>query len=263
MKGIISCYSTTGNTRLVADRIAKALTAKGVNTSVQNPVITPAIGNLEEYDIVGFGTPTMAWKPALGFYACLGLVPTLTKKIPAFVFCTSAGQPVNTLHTMAEMLAKKNFLVLDGLEVLGENNWPLARQFGEMAMEPVGKPDESDLSTTAPFAKNLVQRLKAKDLSPKTFKFITTSLHFIGHRTGPMHLRVSMGKKKVDRNKCNQCAACARACAVRAISLNPYPVFSNRCMGCCACFNLCPTEAISPTLAGGRGRYRGPALLKT
>ena len=65
---------------------------------------------------------------------------------------------------------------------------------------------------------------------------------------------------KVDPDKCNQCAVCARACAVRAISLNPYPVFSSRCMGCCACFNLCPTEAITTSLAGGRGRYRGPAL---
>ena len=260
MKGLISCYSTTGNTRLVADRIADALTAEGVDTVVKNPVTTPDLGDLEAYDIVGFGTPTMAWKPSLGFYACLGLVPTMNRKIPAFVFCTSAGQPVNTLYTMAEMLSKKNFLVLDGLEVLAENNWPVSRQFGGLALEPKGKPDESDLAATFSFASGLVQRLKSKDLSPKIFDFITSPLHYIGHRTGPMHLRVSMGKKKVDRNKCNQCATCARACAVRAISLKPYPVFSNRCMGCSACYNLCPTDAITTSLSGGRGRYRGPAL---
>ncbi len=263
MKGIISCYSTTGNTRLVADRIAKALTAKGVDTFVQNPVTTPSFGDLQEYDIVGFGTPTMAWKPALGFYSCLGLLPSQTRRIPAFVFCTSAGQPVNTLYTMAEMLAKKNFIVLDGLDVLAENNWPVARQFGGMALDPVGKPEESDLAATTPFAEGLAQQLKSKSLSPKVFDFITSPLHFIGHQTGPMQLRVSMGKKKVDRNKCNQCAICARACAVRAISLNPYPVFSRRCMGCCACFNLCPTGAITTSLAGSRGRYKGPALLTT
>ena len=263
MKGIILCYSTTGNTRLVADRIANALTDEGVDTSVRNPVMTPAVDDLEQYDIVGFGTPTMAWKPALGFYACVGLLPTLTQRVPAFVFCTSAGQPVNTLHTMAQMLAKKKFLVLDGLEVLAENNWAVARQFGGMALDPVGKPDESDLAATTPFAKGLVQRLNSTDRSPKIFDFINTPLHFIGHRTGPMQLRVSMGKKKVDRDKCNQCAACARACAVRAISLKPYPVFSNRCMGCFACFNLCPTDAITTTVTGGRGRYRGPALLTT
>ncbi len=263
MKGIISCYSTTGNTRLVADRIANTLSAEGVDTIVQDPVKTPALGDLQEYDIVGFGTPTMAWKPALGFYSCFGLLPTLPRRIPAFVFCTSAGQPVNTLYTMAEMLTEKNFLVLDGLEVLGENNWPVARQFGGAALEPFGKPEESDLEATTPFAKGLVQRLKSKDLSPKVFDFITSPLHFIGHRTGPMQLRVSMGKKKVDRSLCNQCAACARACAVRAISLKPYPVFSNRCMGCCACYNLCPTGAITTSLSGGRGRYRGPALLTT
>ena len=260
MRGIISCYSTTGNTRLVADRIADTLTAEGVDTSVHNPVITPAIDGLEEYDIVGFGTPTMAWKPSLGFYACLGLIPTLSRKIPAFVFCTSAGQPVNTLRTMAEMLTKKNFLVLDGLEVLAENNWPVSRQFGGMMLEPRGKPDESDLAAITPFAKGLVQRLKAKDFTPKIFDFITSPLHYIGHKTGPRQLRISMGKKKVDRNKCSQCAICARACAVRAISLNPYPVFSKRCMGCCACYNLCPTDAITTSLSGGRGRYRGPAV---
>ncbi len=263
MKGLISCYSTTGNTRLVADRIAYALTAEGVDTVVQNPVTKPVIDNIEEYDIVGFGTPTMAWKPALGFYSCLGLLPTLSKRIPAFVFCTSAGQPVNTLHTMAVMLAEKKFLVVDGLEVLAENNWAVARQMGGAALEPKGKPDESDLAAAEPFAKGLVERLNAQDLSPKIFDYINSPLHFLGHRTGPMQLRVSMGKKKVDRKKCNQCAICARACAVRAISLKPYPVFSKRCMGCFACFNLCPTDAITTTLAGGRGRYRGPALLTT
>ena len=120
----------------------------------------------------------------------------------------------------------------------------------------------SELAATEPFAKGLVERLKVQDLSPKIFDYIHTPLHLLEHNTGPMQLRVSMGRKKVDRKKCNQCAICARACAVRA-SLKPYAVFSKRCMGCFACFNLCPTDAITTTLAGGRGRYRGPALLIT
>ena len=51
MQGLISCYSTTGNTLLVANRIAAALTAKDVETVVRNPVREPKYDDLDSFDI--------------------------------------------------------------------------------------------------------------------------------------------------------------------------------------------------------------------
>jgi len=260
MKGLISCYSTTGNTRLVADRIAAFMSAGGVKTVVRNPVREPDFDDLESYDVVGFGTPTMAWKPSWGFYEGVGLVPTQKKLIPSFVFCTSGGQPVNTLRTMAQLLSQKNFLVLDGLEVNAETNWPVARQFGGKAEGLVGKPDESDLEAVGPFVDRVVKQLASKNMRSKVFDFRVSPLHLIGKRAGPKELRRAMGIKRVDQKRCIQCGTCALSCASRAISLRPYPVFSKRCIGCWACYNNCPTEAITTTVTGGRGRYKGPAL---
>ena len=260
MRCLIHCYSTTGNTRLVADRIAGALGARGVETVVRNPVREPDVEDLGSYDVVGFGTPTMAWKPSWGFYEVLGLVPRQKKLIPAFVFCTSGGQPINTLRTMAQLLSDKNFLVIDGIEVTAETNWPVARQFGGKAKGFVGKPDESDLEKVGSFVDRLVRQLTSRNFRSKVFDFRVSPLHVIGKRAGPKELRRAMGKKRVDRKRCTQCATCALACASRAISLRPYPVFSKRCIGCWACYNNCPTEAITTTVTGGRGRYRGPAL---
>jgi len=141
MKCLISCYSTTGNTRLVADRIAEALSKAGVDTVVKNPVKQP-LDDVSDYDIVGFGTPTMAFKPSLGFFEVMGQVPTQKKPVPAFVFCTSGGEPVNTLRTMASLLMQKSFVVIDGLEINAETNFPVARQFGGKALGLAGKPDD-------------------------------------------------------------------------------------------------------------------------
>ncbi len=259
MKCLIFCYSTTGNTRLVANRIASAMSAKGVDTVVLDPV-KETVNDLSVYDLVGFGTPTMAFKPSWGFYEVLGLVPTQKKSIPSFVFCTSGGQPVNTLRTMAKSLLKKNFIVLDGLEVNAETNWPVARQFGGAAHGLVGKPDEEELAAVSPFADKIVTQLKSNDIKLKAFDFRLSPLHFFGSKAGPRELRSAMGKKLVNKKKCNQCASCALSCAARAISLQPYPVFSNRCVGCWACYNLCPAEAITTVVTGSRGRYKGPAV---
>jgi len=261
MRGLISCYSTTGNTRLVADRIAATLCEKGMEIVVRDPVREPDFGDLGSYDLVGFGAPTMAWKPSWGFYEGLGLVPTQKKLLPAFVFCTSGGQPVNTLRTMSNLLTEKNFLVFDGLEVNAETNWPVARQFGAKAQGLVGRPDESDLEVIAPFVEGILKQLNSGSMKSRIFDFRVSPLHVIGKRAGPRELRRAMGTKRVDRKRCIQCAACAMGCAAKAISLQPYPVFSNRCIGCWACYNNCPTEAITTTVTSGRGRYKGPALV--
>ncbi len=263
MRGLIHCYSTTGNTRLVADRIAAAMTEKGVETVVADAVRESKLDDLASYDIVGFGAPTMAWKPSWGFFECIGLLPTLKKPVPSFVFCTSGGMPVNTLWVMAQALSQKNFAILDGLEVNAETNFPVARQFGAESLGGMkGKPDESDLAPAGPFGEGLVRRLKANDLTPKNLEFRFSPMHFMGKSAGHRELRTAMGKKSVDRSKCTKCATCALSCAAKAISLKPYPVFSNRCMGCWACYNMCPTEAITTTVTGGRGRFKGPALTR-
>lgn len=260
MRGLIYCYSTTGNTRLVADRLAVALGTWGVETEVRDAVREARFDDLGGYDIVGFGTPTMAWKPSWGFYEWVGLVPCQERLVPCFVFCTCGGQPVNTLRTMAQWVSDKNFLVIDGVEVIAEVNWPVARQFGPKGQGVVGKPDEGDLERLALLAERVARQLTTKNFRAKVFDFRVSPLHVLGKRAGPAELRRVMGTKRVDRRRCTQCATCANGCVARAIALRPYPVFSKRCIGCWACYNNCPTEAITTTVTGGRGRYKGPAL---
>ena len=262
MRGLILCYSTTGNTRLVAGRIRGALQENGMEAVVRDPVREPSFDDFDSFDLVGFGAPTMSWKPSLGFFEMAGLVPRQERPTPSFVFCTSGGQPVNTLRTMAGVLSGKGFVVLDGLEVTAENNWPVARQFGGMGCGPKGKPDETALQAVGPFAAGLVEKLEAGTIRPKPFPFLRSPLHYIGKGAGPRELRRIMGLKRVAKDRCIQCAECARSCAARAISLKPYPVFSHRCMGCWSCYNNCPTEAITTSVTGGRGRYPGPLLIR-
>ncbi len=50
---------------------------------------------------------------------------------------------------------------------------------------------------------------------------------------------------RVDESKCKKCAICKNACPVKAISMDPYPVFDReRCIKCFCCHELCPDGAI-------------------
>ncbi|MBF0120163.1 MAG: EFR1 family ferrodoxin [Desulfobacterales bacterium] len=258
MKGLIICYSTTGNTRLVADQIALSLCEKQIETIVRDPVIEPKFDDIHKYDIVGFGAPTMAWKPAYGFFESLGLVPKQNKSIPAFVFCTSGGQPLNTLRIMSQTLSKKNFIVISGIEIIAETNWPMSRQLGKIGEGYIGRPNKSDLELIPPFVEKTSKILESRNITSEYFPFRLHPLHFVGQFTSSKDLRRSMGIKILDKNKCVQCAKCAAHCSSKAISLDPFPVFSNRCSGCWSCYNICPTGAISTLLTGRRGVYNGP-----
>ncbi len=260
MRGLIICYSTTGNTRLVANTMAASMTEGGIETIVRDPVAEPKFNDMKKFDIIGFGAPTMAWKPAMGFNECMGLVPSSKKPKPCFVFCTHGGQPVNTLRIMAGMAAQKNYSAIGGLEVLSETNWPLSRQFGPSGIGPsAGRPNAHDIENVKSFSGGIVNRLQTSDLSPVKFSMRLDPLHIVGQVAKPKYLRQAMSRKKVNRKKCVQCAKCAQTCVMRAISLQPFPVFSKRCVGCWACYNVCPAGAIQTLLTMNRGVYRGPA----
>lgn len=259
MKGraLIFYHSASGNTRWVAERIAAALSACGIETGSRNIASKPDTTDLASYDLVGFGCPVMGFGPSFALSRFIGALP-LQNQTPAFIFTTFAGVLANTAWMLAGSLRDRGLVVVAQHHCKGEVSWPIARSAGLMVNR--GLPDDSLLPAIRGFARSLAELAEQHKAEGDTqpLKISCSRLNFFYYLAlinSPAKLRAMMGTKRVNRTLCTQCGWCEHNCAAGAIALGPYPTFSRHCDGCWGCFNICPTGAIS-TIVGTRGRYR-------
>ena len=122
-----------------------------------------------------------------------------------------------------------------------------------------GKPDERNLPHIEHYVQHLsrvTQELHAARTLPgvQIPYALFNPFSYLALVNTPGKLRIIMGNKSIDEKKCTQCGYCRAYCAVKAITLNPYPIFDEKCTGCWGCFNVCPEGAIK-TIVGFKARY--------
>jgi flavodoxin len=149
---VISYYHN--NTQKIAEAMAKVLDAQ-IKTPLQtNPE------ELQEYDIVGFGSGIDSGKHYQGLLDFADRLPQLTDK-KAFIFSTSALTGEDKLakdhSTLREELQSKGFKMVDEFQCKGFNTNSFLKYFGGMNK---GRPDAEDLIHAEEFALNLKQNLQ-------------------------------------------------------------------------------------------------------
>ena len=263
MKTVVFCHSTTGNTRLAAERITRGLEAGGGQAHLLDVVdvlrdhqLSEAAACVAACDLVGFGSPVQAWKPTATIVDFARALPLQEGK-PAFVFCTHGGQPANSLLLLSRTLQERGFRPVAGHALIAEDNWPILRAVS--SRPPTARhPSRGELARLDAFARALPGLVEA-GAPPADFPFIRSWMHVLGQVITPAYLRRGTGRKKADPARCTRCGLCARGCPAQAIRMAPYPEFSGSCVGCWACYNNCPEKAIDSFVLFGRdGRYRGP-----
>ena len=120
MKAVIFYYSSTGNTRLACQYLARRL------KDVDFELIDITQGNDANeglYDVVGFATPTfhLGVPPLMeNFFRQL---PIQSHK-PAFVFNTYGAMSGRTLKHLAKLVSEHGFSVIAGHSLLTPENYP-------------------------------------------------------------------------------------------------------------------------------------------
>jgi ferredoxin len=163
----------------------------------------------------------------------------------------------------AEKIKSRGLTVIAYVRFRGEVSWPIARAIGLIINR--SQPDERTLPHLTRFAKRIATLAKntkgSPPTTPVTIPFKRLNLfYYLSLMVYPDRLRIIMGTKGVNKNKCTHCGCCKKYCPAGAITLTPYPSFTTSCNGCWGCYNICPEGAIT-TIVGTLGRYMAKAYL--
>ena len=242
MKTRIVYFSQTDNTKKVAEAIGAGIADSQDEVSLKRLEDAEADW-LFDADLIGIGTPVFYYKQPFNVTGFLKGLTGLEGK-HAFLFITEGGHQGNTLLRMKKLLAKNGITTIAVFSCLGYDTFPVF--IGKDRQK--GHPDENELKAAREFGRGLFEKLN------EIRKGRTDLLPVLKKKWGKFHrlsillckgvLKLAFPKKKLDQDKCNRCAKCARQCPVGAIEMKEYPVFNDKCIYCYLCERICPEGAI-------------------
>jgi ferredoxin len=275
----ILTFSLTGNTKLIAKRIAAKLVEAKHHVTLFNlvkigkefdslgpdasPLLTQLRESLRTSDVVGLGAFSNFAHPSWRvneLFSDAALPSGLFKNMKFFFTFATAGQVVwRTLNVLSTLLSDKNpsATFIGSFSALApENGVPL------MALKPYRDTwAVAELARVEEFSSKIAESLNdpqkavpAKFSRAKSWEFFA--------RRGRLSMR-SVQSPVVDREKCQRCGTCERKCPYNAVRCTPdiedgFPTFDRKkCEGCGRCFNVCPFDAmqIPETHSELRSRY--------
>lgn len=230
-------FSGTGNTQLVAKKIAERFEDRGFAARLFRMEHTKKI-EIDEGDIVGIGFPVAVFTTfpiVFRFLDCMGSV----KGNGAFVFDTKGGTSMyGIMGRMKSILRGKGFVPLGYSEFRMPTN--IFFHFPEKkCRELIPK----SLAQAEKFVDEIIAgkaRWKHIPLLSDLVPYLSSALYNLSqYRWHQRYL-----KMKIDDAKCNLCGICAAKCPVHNIEILEKAKIGDRCQYCFRCAGVCPRGAI-------------------
>ncbi|MCP4652258.1 MAG: 4Fe-4S dicluster domain-containing protein [Candidatus Omnitrophica bacterium] len=254
MKGIICYYSSTGNTKLACQFIAKNI------ASIEWDFFDIRCGEIPDfssYCIVGLAT----FCDALGVSQLVcDFINTFSSQNnkPCFVFNTYGSISGKTLKILEKLSSEKDFRVVAGHSLHTPDNYPpmIAVKLG-FKNSPNTKEMNKFRSFIVELGSIVGQLLNNEPVRERRIKL--SLLCKMLPLPARKFTKKMMGQKYVDCAICTNCGICAKVCPYHAIEFNDFPEFNeSKCFGCWACYNRCPAKAIYTKKYKGVGNYSHP-----
>jgi len=245
MNVLIICFSQTGNTQKLADRISKGIVDSGNKCSTIE-MKHANIDEIPDYELMGIGTPTFFYREPVN-------VKTFIQKIPkqdgkhCFLFCSHGSIMGNTLYYMQEQLKEKGYVVIGTFDSYAD----ASLQFYPKVWHTAGHPDEIELNKAQQFGRSICDvsaRIQngEQNLIPE-FQLIEDTWWAEASKKMTLEsLRQVFPKFSINQDRCSQCLICQENCPVDAIDMeaDPPDIQKEGCIFCLYCEKACPEGAI-------------------
>lgn len=257
---IVVLDSLTGNTviaaefikRGIAEHTGESATVDVISVRTKDGAGSFDAGRIAEAELLGFGTPTICYKPTPGVLQWLSSVlpqECIARK-SFFTFATYGTHPGVCAYMMAEALLQRNCACthIGVHEVFTPDTymWFLPRKG-----EPQMKWSSASVRACKAFGARIAEAYSTGaepprcQLRPSLFARVLTALT-------PAAIRTMLGDISVDRELCVGCGACVRACPTGALCMKESqqkqkqaPVWSSTaCVSCTHCVATCKRGAL-------------------
>lgn len=251
---MICYFSGTGNTKWVAETIAKATGDRLVNMAEYHGGTHCSIV-LKEDERLGFCFPTHGWQPPRLVRRFISETTFQCSPTTYVYAVTTCGDNIGeTMTILNRELKKKNICAVTQFSVIMPESY-VCLPF--MYTDTIEREHEKIARARQQLAR-IVTVVKNKQTGIVELEKGATPL-LLSYVIGTFFHRVLVGDRcfTVDTDACVRCGKCISACPVANIKGAP-PVWKHngQCISCLACYHYCPTHAINyGKITRKRGQY--------
>ena len=251
---MILCFSGTGNSRYIAERIAEALQDEIVDLNAK--IKAADYAPIQAGDDIVLVTPTYAWRIPQIVAAWLTRTELLSAKRIWFVM--DCGSEIGNAAGYNRQLA-----VQKQLQYMGTAQIIMPENYIAMFNAPRKEQARSIVEQAEPALQKVLAQLKAGQEFPPPRENLYD--RFMSGPVNPVFYRFFV---KADAfratDACIGCGKCVELCPLNNIRLeNGKLVWGKNCTHCMACICYCPKEAIEyGKKSKGKPRYHFEALEK-
>lgn len=237
-KIIIYYFSGTGNTQIVARKIAETFIIRGLTATLINIENIDKI-SISDNDVIGIGFPVAGFTT---YPIVFNFLQKFDKVNGNYVFAFDTMGGTSLWGIMGKL---KTILEIKGFRTLG---------FREFTMPPnifVKFPEKwrrARIAKSFKRAEDFVDKLLMGDLRWKKTPLLSEVMYIFSHALFSIteykwHQKYL--KIKVNISMCNSCGICSSKCPVKNIYLKAKAEIGEHCQYCFRCVGVCPSKAIS------------------
>lgn len=247
MKCLILYFSQTNSTRKVAETIGEELSAHDWNVKLKN-IKDEKVDNLEEFDLIGFGSPVYYFRLPFIVEDYLKSLPDLNNKA-VFSFISYGSYYFDVPFQIRKILKEKNTVNLGFYAARGEDKYLGYLKEGVLLSE--SHPSKDDISQAKEFTRSLIKSFQQNTVSDNNYNYkIKNKKNLIYNIESLLTKRWLINKIYTrlffSKKNCTGCGKCVKECPQNNIILNSQkrPKWGSSCELCFNCEMICPVQAI-------------------